>query len=195
MRPSHKLVAIVAPAVIGAALIGTSCGSSSKAVIPVPVSTTTARPNPERDALAFREVLGQVPYAAVAGAPTTNTCESGKLVTRGSATASSGSVVLPDRRKTVCYLLGPTLLTGHNISAASAVVSTTTAAWEVTLHFANDDFVTKVATPEVNKQVAIVLAGVVESVPTINAGITGRDLTIAGQFDEATARALARSLS
>ena len=48
------------------------------------------------------------------------------------------------------------------ISAASAVVNTTTAAWEVNLHFANNDFVTKVATPEVGKQIAIVQRGLIE---------------------------------
>ena len=100
-----------------------------------------------------------------------------------------------DRHKTACYALGPVVLTGHNIATARAVVNQTTSQWEVDLHFSNDDFVTKVAQPYVNQEVAIVLDAVVESVPTINAGITGRDITFSGDFDEATARAIAKKLS
>jgi preprotein translocase subunit SecD len=36
---------------------------------------------------------------------------------------------------------------------------------------------------------------VVESAPTVNQGITGRDITISGNFDEATARSIAKQLS
>jgi preprotein translocase subunit SecD len=51
--------------------------------------------------------------------------------------------------------------------------------------------VKKVATPYVNKQVAIELDGIVQSAPTINSGITGRDVTISGQFTSKQAHQLA----
>ena len=44
------------------------------------------------------------------------------------------------------------------------------------IHFKNNDFVDKIAGPLVGKQVAIELDGVVQSAPTINPGITGRDV-------------------
>ena len=67
----------------------------------------------------------------------------------------------------------------------------TPAAWEVNVHFKNNDFVQKVAKPYVNKQVAIELDGVVQSAPTINQGITGQDVTISGNFTSKEAHQLA----
>jgi hypothetical protein len=61
----------------------------------------------------------------------------------------------------------------------------------VNVHFANDDFVKDVATREVGRQIAIVLDGVVQSAPVVNAGITGEDVTITGNYDESTARDVA----
>jgi len=96
---------------------------------------------------------------------------------------------------TLCYTLGPVLLTGHNIGSALARRNLTTSAWSVDDHFANNDFVEKVAAPYLNKQIAIVFDGFVLSAPTINPGITGRDVTISGLFSAAAARDLARRLS
>jgi hypothetical protein len=166
----------------------------------IQVPTTTTAPG---DALAFRLVLRTVPYGrrttssskpgVTASAPTT--CEGGALVTPQAKQTAREQVVVPDRAKSACYLLGPTLLTGHNIITADAVIDPTTAEWTVNLHFANDDFVAKVAGPYVGRQIAIVLNGVVESAPTINQGITGQDVTISGQYDEATAKRIASSLA
>jgi preprotein translocase subunit SecD len=127
------------------------------------------------------------PTTAPAGA---GTCQNGKIITQN-ATAAQGNIVLPDLDKTSCFLLGPTILTGRNVGTASAVVNTTTAAWEVNVHFKNNDFVTKVATPYVGKQVAIELDDVVQSAPTINSGITGQDVTISGSFTSKQAHQLA----
>jgi preprotein translocase subunit SecD len=102
--------------------------------------------------------------------------------------------VLADEKRTVCYLLGPVLLTGHNVGAADAALDKTTTEWVVNLHFDTDDFVQKVASVEVGKQVAIAFRGVVESAPTVNPGITGRDVTISGTFDETEARRLAAEI-
>jgi len=103
-------------------------------------------------------------------------------------------VVVPDLRQNACYVLGPTVLTGRNISSAQARVNPQTAAWEVVVDFKNDDFVKKVAEPYVGKQVAIELDGVVQSAPQINAGITGRQVQITGDFSEKEAKALALAL-
>jgi preprotein translocase subunit SecD len=122
-------------------------------------------------------------------AATDSTCQNGKIVSP--TDVADQQVVLPDLQKSACYLLGPTILTGRNVGTATAVVNTQTAAWEVNVHFKNDDFVTKVATPYVGKQVAIELDGVVQSAPTINQGITGQDITISGSFTSKEAHNLA----
>jgi preprotein translocase subunit SecD len=194
--------AIVVAIVGGGAL--TACSSSSKRVV-VPAPTTTsstvhAVPHPGRESLQFREVERTIPYAGPTTATTARgiaatTCENGKRVTDPARDIANLRVVLADRVKTSCYVLGPVLLTVRNIERAQAVVKPTTAEWEINVHFANDDFVTKIAGPEVGRQVAVVLDHVVESAPTVNQGITGRDITISGGFDEATARSIARELS
>jgi preprotein translocase subunit SecD len=162
--------------------------------------------------LRFRVVTATIPYSSasvpstVAGATTTTvkgatttttkpgaaandgTCQNGKAVTPDVA---DKQVILPDSKKTACYLLGPTILTGRNVGTATATVNSTTAAWEVQVHFKNDDFVKKVAQPYVNKQVAIELDGVVQSAPNINQGITGQDVTISGNFSSKEAHQLA----
>jgi preprotein translocase subunit SecD len=61
----------------------------------------------------------------------------------------------------------------------------------VNVHFANNDFVTKVARSNVGKQIAVILNGVVQSAPTIESGITGDDVFISGNYNEATARDVA----
>jgi preprotein translocase subunit SecD len=102
--------------------------------------------------------------------------------------------VLPDRRRTYCYTVGPVILDGSSVGSANASLNPTISAWEINVHFRNDDFVTKVARPYVDKQIAIVVDGVVQSAPTINQGITGRDVTISGGFTRAEAEDLARRL-
>jgi preprotein translocase subunit SecD len=116
------------------------------------------------------------------------TCRDGKLVTPDIA---AKQVVLPDLQKSSCYLLGPTIMTGRNVGTATAVINPTSAAWEVNVHFKNNDFVTKVAVPYVNQQVAIELDGIVQSAPKINTGITGQDVTISGTFSSKQAHQLA----
>ncbi len=187
--------------VAAGALAGCSSPGDRVVVPPVPpASTVRTVPNPEREALQFREVEGIVPYAGPT-TPTTATgslpatCEGGKLITPETRIATTDLVVLPDRARTSCYVMGPVLLTGRNVAGARAIVNDQTAQWEINLHFANDDFVTKVAGPEVGRQVAIILDGVVESAPTVNPGITGTDITIAGAFSASEARDIAKKLS
>jgi preprotein translocase subunit SecD len=131
----------------------------------------------------------------VKGATTTTTlpagagtCRDGKAVTPDVA---DKTVILPDLNKTACYILGPTIMTGRNVGTADAIIDSTTAAWIVNVHFKNNDFVTKVAVPYVNKEVAIELDGVVQSAPKINPGITGQNVTISGTFTSKQAHQLA----
>ena len=105
---------------------------------------------------------------------------------------SPGSEVLTDNTKTVCYVLGPTIMAEDTASAVA--VMNPNAEWQVNVTFTNDDFLNKVAKPYVGHEVAVVVDNVVYSAPKIDAGITGRDVTIAGTFTEAEARKLAALL-
>jgi preprotein translocase subunit SecD len=107
--------------------------------------------------------------------------------------AANAQVWLPDPDRTGCYQLGPTVLTGKDIGRADARYDPNQG-WLVDISFKNDDFVTKVAQPFVNKSVAIDLDGVVQSAPRINPGIEGRDVQITGQFSESEAKHLAQVL-
>jgi preprotein translocase subunit SecD len=176
----------------------TACSSSGHRTVVDPTNPTTTTPvasSSARDSLEFRPVLEAVPYKGVPQQSATNACERAVRAMPDDQAKEAARKILADRTKTACYLLGPTILTGPNIAGAEAIVDPTSSEWTVNLRFANDDFVTKVARPDVGKQIAIVFDGVVQSAPTVNMGITGRDVTISGQFDEATARAIARRLS
>lgn len=124
------------------------------------------------------------------------TCREGGAVTPNAAdlTMRDQQVILPDLRKTSCLALGPTLMTGKGISSAEKRVNPQSAAWEVQVTFKNDDFVKLVAEPYVNQRVAIELDGIVQSSPTINPGITGREVQITGDFSEKEAGDLALAL-
>src|SRR5262249_21917609 len=103
------------------------------------------------------------------------------LLTPKSQQKASASVVLPAKDPVgACYELGPTVLTGKRVKTASASYGqdSSGSGWGVDATFRGDDFVQKVATPFVGKQVAIELDGVVQSAPTINPGITGRTVRI-----------------
>ncbi len=188
----------------GHALGGTTIDTAPIAAIrPEAASTTVPAATIATTAPAATATTVKGTATTVKGATTTtttpaataenSTCNDGKNITPNATDKSNDpkSVVVPDLNKTVCYVLGPTILLGNNVGSATAVVDPTTAAWTVNVHFKNNDFVTKVATPYVGKQVAIVLDGVVQSAPTINAGITGQDVTISGNFTSKQAHNLA----
>ena len=185
--------ALVVVAGLTAGAVGTRpTGESKRPSISVVTPTTPAAPGAP---VVFREVLGQIPYGTTTASPTAdhNTCHGGRAISR--IDAADHEVILADSAKTVCYILGPTLLSDPDVASVTLGVNPTTAAWYVNVHFANDDFVTKVAQPEVNKQIGIIVDGIVQSAPNINPGITGRDVTIEGAFDEAGARSLAELIS
>jgi preprotein translocase subunit SecD len=106
---------------------------------------------------------------------------------------ADAQVVLPDKDRAFCYFLQPTVLTGKDIGHADARFDPNQG-WVVDIQFKNNDFVTKVAEPYVNQQVAIELDGIVQSAPKINPGITGRNVRISGTFTEGEAKHLAQIL-
>jgi preprotein translocase subunit SecD len=106
-------------------------------------------------------------------------------------TDSAQQVVLPDRQKANCYVLGPAVVTGKSVGSANAIYDSTAGGWVTNVHFKNNDFVDKIAGPYLHKLVAIELDGVVQSDPVINSGITGRDVQISGSFSQGEAKQLA----
>jgi len=105
-------------------------------------------------------------------------------------TDAAANVVLPDRGHQLCYVLGPAVVTGASI-ASSATADDPNQGWVATVKFKNNDFVDKLARPYVGMEVAIEVDGVVQSAPTIQPGIVGRDVQISGQFTKSEAQNLA----
>jgi preprotein translocase subunit SecD len=105
-------------------------------------------------------------------------------------TDTAQQVILPDRTNSSCYVLGAAIVTGKSVGSSSVIYDSTSSQWAANVHFKNNDFLDKIAGPLVNKQVAIELDGVVQSAPTINPGITGRDVEITGAFTQGEAKQL-----
>ena len=64
----------------------------------------------------FREVLAQYRYGAQPSGPRGLDCA--KVVTPVAKQRATAQVVLPDRKKTFCFILGPELLTGRSVTKA-----------------------------------------------------------------------------
>jgi preprotein translocase subunit SecD len=160
--------------------------------------------------LRFRTVLQNLPPYEPVPSTTTAAGGTGATGTTTSTTPDGGQipntppdedragaiVVLPGRIPPGApkrFQLGPTLLTGEAVSSADGTFEN--GSWGVTVNFTGQggqDFVDKVADPNVGKQVAIVLDGVVQSAPVINAGITaGNPVRISGEFTQQEAEDLA----
>jgi preprotein translocase subunit SecD len=94
------------------------------------------------------------------------------------------------------YLLGPTELTGRVVSSASAVPPQVGSQWSVQVNFTNSGSpqFDALAAKYVNKQVAIVLDGVVESAPTIQTTSFKGTASITGSFTQKQANDLALQL-
>ncbi len=128
-----------------------------------------------------------------------NSCQEGKLVTPDDKdTADNPQVILPDfapdGKHTVCYVLSKTIMTGRNIGSADKTVDPQTGAWQVSVHFKNNEFVDKIGTKLVGQNVAIALDHVVYSAPVIKEQITTPDVQISGDFTEKEAGRLAVTL-
>lgn len=94
------------------------------------------------------------------------------------------------------YDLGPTLLTGKAVKGAKSQYEAADG-WGVTVDFSKDgakDFNAKVAAPNVNQRVAIVLDSVVQSAPVIQQADLGSSVRISGSFKQGEAKDLATVL-
>ena len=195
--------------VCGIVVLG-GCGSSSAPsdaplVTDLPttsVSSTTAPPAPgPKGTLEFREVEAQYPWAGDPSEPTVPGAEQqpfpgcAKLIGESGTPTADKKAVLPDRKRTSCYVAGPTVVDGTGIDDASVLYDSTSSQWAVNVHFGNDDFLDKIAQPLVGKMIAIVFDGVVQSAPMINPGITGHDVEITGDFTKADAIRLAAGIA
>jgi len=94
------------------------------------------------------------------------------------------------------YLVGPAELTGVAVARASAELDTggTSDQWTVLLELRSAKMWADVTEKYVGQQLAIVLDGLVQSVPTVNEKILDGVAQIGGSFDESEARALAAVL-
>jgi preprotein translocase subunit SecD len=96
-----------------------------------------------------------------------------------------------------CYAIGDPFLTGEDVESAQAVLDEVNG-WVVNFSVTDaalPGFHAAMQEDYVNAQVAIVVDGVVVSAPTVVPGFTGREVQIAGEFDEGEARALASGLN
>ncbi|GIU87966.1 MAG: protein translocase subunit SecD [Acidimicrobiia bacterium] len=176
-------------------------GRAAPAVDAVPIASARPAQSDTTPAPTPAPAGGTTATTAPAGSTTTTTSPAGAgcadLVVGRDGNVADASVWLAGRdgdgdgEPDGCYLVGPTLLTGRAIADARARYDETTAGWIVDVEFRNDDFATQVAQPNVGRQVAIDLDGVVQSAPVINEGITGRNVVIEGSFSEGEARDLA----
>jgi preprotein translocase subunit SecD len=106
-------------------------------------------------------------------------------------------LVTCDQHHTAKYLLGPSFLSGEQISNASAGVSQDGTGYEVQLRFKRqgEDIWAQYTTNNVGKQAAFVLDGEVVSAPQIRGAILpGQQTSITGRFTQAEAQTLATAL-
>lgn len=103
------------------------------------------------------------------------------------------SVVLPDRRQPVGYVLGPAELTGEAVAEAAATFNNE---WVVNVELTDEGAVgfDQIAARYYGQQVAIVLDGLIESAPVIRATEFGGTAVISGDMSEEESRDLAVAL-
>jgi preprotein translocase subunit SecD len=154
-------------------------------------STTTAKPAASSTA---------AKPAAGSTAPSTTTTTTPAQIPTTSRTQDdpNATVVLPQLNPdgTVAgrYLMGPTLLRGDVVASASAVPPQgLTGDWTVNVGFtgSGSSQFDRMAAQYVQKQVAIVLDGVVQSAPTIQSSSFNGNAQITGNFTEHQAKDLA----
>lgn len=109
------------------------------------------------------------------------------------AAADGAQVVACDTEETTTYVLGPAELTGADVKSATAQAAGEH--WIVALSMKSAARWADVTEKYVNKQLAIVLDGVVQSAPNVNEKIPDGNATISGSFHEEEARVLAAILT
>ena len=148
--------------------------------------------------LLFRPVLSTLPpesttpTTAKETTPTTASPASIPTTPKDQDTPAK-AVVLPDKKKTQRYQLGPAELTGRALSGATATVYPNTGTWQVDFTFngSGSKQFDQLAQRNYKKQVAIDLDGQVESAPTINAQQFNGKGQITGNFTQSEAKNLA----
>lgn len=108
----------------------------------------------------------------------------------GAFVSTPAGAMFSDRTGTFCYLLGRVLLTGADVHYAT-VLDTSASEWAVHLQFKDNEWVTQVAQPLVNKRVAVVLNGMVQAAPDIKPGFAAEDVDlISSPFSYSRAEAI-----
>jgi len=182
-------------------LLVAACSSASKTQPPLPTvatPTTASATVSARQLLEFRPVeliLAASKAIKTTGNATLKQQRCSTLVTPpAEQRPTNTSEMLFDRRRAYCYLLGPALVSSSSVNAATVAYDPTTTTWAVNVHFDNNDFLTKIARPLVNKRVAAILTGFVQSVITIKPGMTGRNVEIVGGFTQVGAADVAAAI-
>ncbi len=159
--------------------------------------------------LSFRIVLCQVPAytqppkgTAIPASDTALSCPTTQAETTAMAYVPTTPVTgVPDTKNALLpikgttgsrYIVGPALLTGSALQSAYAGVDSS-GTWSVSfsLTSAGSPKFDAIATKYYQQQLAIVLDGIVESAPTINAKTFGGQGNITGSFTQAQAQDLA----
>jgi preprotein translocase subunit SecD len=188
----------------GATTSSTAAGATTSSTVASSTTSTTAA-----GATTSTTVAGSSTSTTVAGEPGTERDEScGADTTQPSEDEPEQTVTLPEKQdgKTVlCYILGPSALTGSAVSGAQAEIPQ--GEWVVSVDLKNDGLdafnaiaqtcFNQDATQCPTRQLAIVLDGLVESAPRIQPdnptfepfGANG--VTISGSFTEGEAKDLA----
>jgi preprotein translocase subunit SecD len=197
MRPAVR----VGLAAAFVAVFVAACSTSSKTLPPLP---TVATPATASTAVSARQSLEFRPVELIlAASKAINTVGGSALKPQRCSTLvtpvaeqrpTNVSEMLFDRRRAYCYLLGPTLVSNSSVDGATVVYDRATTTWAVNVHFDNNDFLTKIARPLVNKRVAAVLTGFVQSVVTIMSGMTGRNVELVGGFTQVGAADVAAAI-
>ncbi len=145
--------------------------------------------------LLFRPVIQTLPPVTTTPSKSTSTTKQIPTTSR-SQDLPNKTVVLPQIQngKVVArYMLAPAQLTGRVVKSAQAVFDPTTSTWSVNLilNSSGSAAFDSMAAKNYQKQVAIVLDGVVKSAPVINAKHFNGTPSISGNFTQKQAQDLA----
>ncbi|MGH3415967.1 MAG: protein translocase subunit SecD, partial [Actinocrinis sp.] len=176
---------------------GSPAASNSAAASPTPTPTSAA------DAAATAsESKAQAAFTAL-------NCVNKTSTKAASEALPTDYIASCDKDNTAKYLLGPSLVSGTDVTSASAVPvtvsGTPTGSWQINLTFdakgtsefstATQALFNESQSGKGSGQFAIVLDGVVESAPTVQSAITGGQAQITGSFSQSQSDDLATILN
>jgi preprotein translocase subunit SecD len=164
-----------------------------------PVTATTAPAAATTPATATGATAAQQTQLGQSACTAAASSGGGRFPTTPSARDAAGNaVILPDANTatTTRYILGPTELTGQIVRTALAVPPQVGGNWLVRVNFTGSGSpkFDQLAAKYVQKQVAIVLDGQVESAPTIQQATFNGTADITGTFSQRQAQDLALQL-